>query len=61
MEEAKKLLREGNLNIAQISDHLNFCNPRYFSSALKKLVHMSPRKYQQSAQSEGGIRETEHI
>lgn len=54
IEEAKRLLREGNLNITQISDRLNFCNPHYFSSTFKKIAHMSPREYQQSVQSGGG-------
>lgn len=57
VEEAKKLLREGNLNVTQISDLLNFCNPHYFSLAFKKVVHMSPREYQQSVQSAGGARQ----
>ena len=49
---SKKILREGLMNITQISDYLNFCNPHYFSYVFKKFVHMSPREYQQSIQSD---------
>lgn len=49
---AKKILRESLLNITQVSDYLNFCNPHYFSHVFKKYVHMSPREYQQSVQSD---------
>ncbi len=49
---SKKILREGLMNITQISDYLNFCNPHYFSYVFKKYVHMSPREYQQSLQSD---------
>ena len=49
---SKKLLREGLMNITQISDYLNFCNPHYFSYVFKKFVHMSPREYQHSLQSD---------
>ena len=51
IEEAKKLLREGNLNITQISEQLCFCNPHYFSSVFKRYTHMSPREYRQSVKS----------
>lgn len=53
IEEAKKLLREDNFNISQISDKLNFCNPHYFSYIFKKTVHMSPKEYQQSIRDRG--------
>lgn len=49
---SKKILREGLMNITQISDYLNFCNPHYFSYVFKKFVHMSPREYQRSLQSD---------
>lgn len=52
IDVAKKILREKLMNISQISDYLNFCNPHYFSYVFKKIVHMSPREYQQSLQSD---------
>ena len=53
IQEAKTLLREGKLNVSQISDRLAFCNPHYFSYIFRKNVHMSPREYQQSIQDRG--------
>ena len=46
--EAKKLIRQGQYNISQISDLLGFDSPQYFSRCFKKFVRMTPREYQQS-------------
>ena len=48
MREAKKLIRQGRYNIAQISDLLGFESPQYFSRCFKKFTHMTPREYKQS-------------
>ena len=48
IREAKKLIRQGQYNISQISDLLGFESPQYFSRCFKKAVHMTPREYKQS-------------
>ena len=48
MEEARKLIREGRYNMAQISDMLHFDNPQYFSKCFKKFANMTPREYKAS-------------
>lgn len=48
IEEAKKLIREGNYNFTQISEMLQFNTPQYFSGCFKKFVHMSPQEYKAS-------------
>lgn len=58
MDRAKQLLREGNLNISQISDKLSFCNPHHFSATFKRIIHMSPNEYRRSISEAGGERET---
>ena len=42
---AKKLLREGNMNVAQISAHLSFDTPNYFSKTFKKITGLTPLQY----------------
>ena len=48
IDEAKYLLREGSMSVSQISDHLGFSSPQYFSKRFSKLVKMSPRQYASS-------------
>lgn len=48
IEEAKKLIREGNYNFSQISALLQFDTPQYFSMTFKRFVHMSPLEYKKS-------------
>jgi len=48
IEEAKKLIREGSLNFAQISTQLNFDTPQYFSTCFKRFTNMSPQEYKSS-------------
>lgn len=45
MSEAKRLLREGELTVSQISDCLAFSSIHNFSRAFKKRVGMSPTAY----------------
>lgn len=60
IDVSKKILREGLMNITQVSDYLNFCNPHYFSCVFKKWAHMSPREYQHSMQSEAASVKVKH-
>ena len=48
IEEAKRLIRTGNISITEISESLSFCNPHYFSHVFNKYTHMSPSEYQKS-------------
>lgn len=48
VREAKKLIREGNLNFTQISDKLAFENPHYFSRVFKRVANMTPNDYKKS-------------
>lgn len=48
LDEAKYLLRQGTMSVSQISDHLGFSSPQYFSKRFSKAVHMSPRQYASS-------------
>ena len=48
IKEAKRLLREGSYTISQISDHLGFDTPQYFSKCFRSFVHMSPSEYKRS-------------
>lgn len=45
MEEARRLLREGKLNITQIAEHMGFSSSHYFSACFKKMMGMSPTQY----------------
>jgi len=48
IKEAKKLIREGNMNFTQISDKLAFENPHYFSRVFKRIANMTPSDYKNS-------------
>ena len=48
IEEAKRLIREGNCNFGQIAMMLQFDTPQYFSMCFKRYVHMSPQEYKKS-------------
>lgn len=48
MKEARKLIREGNYNMAQISDLLQFDSPQYFSKCFKTITNMTPSEYKAS-------------
>ena len=45
INEAKKMMAEGNLKIYEISDALGFDNSLYFSKVFKKLEGISPTEY----------------
>ena len=48
IKEAKRLIREGNWNMAQVSDMLGFDNPQYFSKCFKMFANMTPSEYKKS-------------
>ena len=48
IKEARRLIREGNYNITQISDMLQFDNPQYFSKCFKSVTNMTPSEYKAS-------------
>ena len=48
MHEAKKLIREKNYSVSQISDMLGYSSIHIFSRAFKKAVGMSPTAYNKS-------------
>lgn len=48
INEAKKLIREGNFNMSQIADRLAFDNPQYFSKFFRAYTGMAPSEYKNS-------------
>ncbi len=48
LEEAKRLLRVGEMNVTQISEHLGFATVHYFSRLFKNKIGVSPSNYQKS-------------
>lgn len=49
IEEAKRLIRDSDLNFAQISDRLSFDNPQYFSRFFKNRTGMTPTEFKKRA------------
>ena len=48
IKQAKKLIRENNLNFAQISDKLSFDNPQYFSRVFKRFEKITPTAFKKT-------------
>ncbi len=48
INEAKRLIREGNYNMTQISDMLSFSTPQYFSRCFKAITNKTPSQYKAS-------------
>ena len=48
IDRAKELIREHNLNFAEISNHLAFDNPQYFTRVFKRISGMTPTEFKQS-------------
>lgn len=48
IKEAKKLIREGRYNFAQIAEMLHYDTPQYFSKCFKNFTHMTPSDYRKS-------------
>jgi two-component system response regulator YesN len=52
ISESKKLIREQNYNMTEISNLLYFDNPHYFSRAFKRFTGMTPREYKYSVKND---------
>lgn len=52
LQEAKYLLREENMTVAEVADQLGFSTPQYFSRFFSQQEGMSPSKYVQSIKGE---------
>lgn len=48
VEQAKKLLRETSISLAEISENVGYVDPAYFSRIFKKQTEMSPNQYRQT-------------
>lgn len=48
IKEARNLIRDGQMNMAQISEHLGFDNPQYFTKCFAKYTKMTPTQYKKS-------------
>lgn len=48
MIEARRMIREGNMNIAQIAQKLGYDSPQYFSRSFKRIAGMKPQEYKKS-------------
>lgn len=49
IDEAKRLIRESDMNFSQISARLAFENPQYFSRVFKRLTGMTPSEFKNRA------------
>ncbi len=48
IREAKRMIREGHRNFAQIAEILGFDTAQYFSRCFKSFTHMTPSEYRRS-------------
>ena len=48
IDRAKRLVREQKMNFTEISEHLGFNNPQYFSRVFKRVTGMSPSEFRQT-------------
>ena len=48
IREARRLIREGRYNMAQIADMLRFDSPQYFSKCFRQVTNMTPSQYKAS-------------
>lgn len=55
IEEAKYLIRENTMSVAEISELLGFSSPQHFSKRFRQLVKMSPKQYEASVKETWGI------
>jgi AraC-like DNA-binding protein len=53
VEQAKKLIREENLNFTEIAERLAYSGLHYFSRSFKKETGMSPSEYSRSVRARG--------
>ena len=54
IEEAKYLIRENTISVAEISELLGFSSPQHFSKRFRQLVKMSPKQYEASVKEDWG-------
>lgn len=47
---AKEMLRDGKMNVSEVSRALSFDNPQYFSRAFRRAVGMTPSEYKSEAE-----------
>ncbi len=59
LAEAKRMLREENLTIGQISEKLGFESPEYFSRYFKKRVGHSPRDFRKMLINNASLKKKE--
>lgn len=57
LEQAKKLLKEGSINITQVAYAVGFNNQTYFSTVFKKHFGVSPSAYAQECEKDQNSRE----
>ena len=48
IQEARRLIRQGQYNMTQIADLLHFDNPQYFSKCFKAFTKLTPSEYKAS-------------
>lgn len=53
VEEAKRLIRDSRMDLAQIADALGYRSAQYFSRQFKKLTGMSPAQYRRQCRKNG--------
>ena len=54
IEEAKRLLYEDRITVTEISEHLGFENPQYFSRIFRQYVGVCPREFRTSLSYKAG-------
>jgi len=52
MSRAKELLLSSNCTVSEISDHLGYCEPGYFTKIFTREIGISPNKYKKQASKE---------
>ncbi|MCD8068069.1 MAG: AraC family transcriptional regulator, partial [Lachnospiraceae bacterium] len=55
LDIAKKMLRESNATISEISDHLGYSDSKYFTKMFKKKEQISPSEYRRILRAEEKI------
>ncbi len=50
MREAKRLIRQTDLSVAEIGDRLGFSSPQYFTRQFRRRVGLTPSAYRRSVQ-----------
>ena len=48
LEAGAKLLKESNMNVSEIAQHIGFSSRSYFARSFKAVYGMSPTEYQES-------------